>query len=163
MRLACLIHAASVRSEPESNSPYYYIRNCWTDESSLSSVPYPPLRSFFSFRSILARGYGTRHDLFLPSLLPLRRSSRKVLSLRCGCLRCRFAPQKVCFCQFASPGLRRHPLHRSRLTVPGGLPTGALSGCPVRGCRRIYSPHPATSSLFYEFFSQFFARYFLAN
>ena len=42
-----------------------------------------------------------------------------------------------------------------RPTVPGGLPTSALSGCPVRGCRRIYSPHPTTSSLFYEFFRFF--------
>ena len=37
-----------------------------------------PLRS--SLELHLGVGHGTRHDLFLPSLLPLRHPSRKVVS-----------------------------------------------------------------------------------
>jgi len=37
-----------------------------------------PLRNSLEFH--LGVGHGTRHDLFLPSLLPLRHPSRKVVS-----------------------------------------------------------------------------------
>ena len=43
----------------------------------------------------LGAGHGTRHDLFLPSLFPLRRPTRKVVS-GSEFLNSASAPQKVC-------------------------------------------------------------------
>ena len=61
VRLACLIHAASVRSEPESNSPN---KNCQADRSAF----------FFSFsKARLASEFIFR--IFLRGLLPLNYDS----------------------------------------------------------------------------------------
>ena len=54
-------------------------RNCWTNESfKIHQYRVTSLRNPTGFH--LGAGHGTRHDLFLPSLYPLRCSTRKVVS-----------------------------------------------------------------------------------
>ena len=69
VRLACLIHAASVRSEPESNSPN---KNCQADRSALVSRSQKLdllLNSFRIFlRGMLPLNYDFRHPFGLSEI-----------------------------------------------------------------------------------------------
>ena len=90
--------------------------------------------------------HGTRHDLFLPSLYPLRHPSRKVESGG-ELLSSALVPQKVCEL--------KNCLARPLLSVACFSVSLALSGCPVTGCRRVYMKPRLTSSRFLKNFSFF--------
>ena len=110
-----------------------------------------PLRS--SAELHLGVGHGTRHDLFLPSLYPLRHPTRKVVSggeHRCSAL----VPRKVRSLKTASPG-RRSALLVSAFRL-------ALSGFTVSVCREVYTNHRRTSSSFFKNFA-FFCNIFFKN
>ena len=96
----------------------------------------------------LGAGHGTRHDLFLPSLFPLRRPTRKVVS-GSELLSSAWRLRKSVNLKTASPGLAS-PCSFERLS---------LSGCPVTGCRWFYTFLSRTSSLFLKKFSDFFAHF----
>ena len=103
-----------------------------------------PLRS--SAELHLGVGHGTRHDLFLPSLFPLRHPTRKVVSGG-ALLSSALAPQKVRSLKTASPG-RRSALLVSAFRL-------ALSGFTVSVCREVYTNHRRTSSSFFKNFAFF--------
>ena len=100
-----------------------------------------PLRS--SAELHLGVGHGTRHDLFLPSLFPLRHPTRKVVSGG-ELLSSAVVPRKVRMLKTASPG-RCSASHVSAFR-------SALSGCTVSVCREVYTNHRRTSSSFFKNF-----------
>ena len=100
-----------------------------------------PLRNSLEFH--LGVGHGTRHDLFLPSLFPLRHPTRKVVSGG-ELLSSAVVPRKVRMLKTASPG-RRSASHVSAFR-------SALSGCTVSVCRGVYTNHRRTSSSFFKKF-----------
>ena len=100
-----------------------------------------PLRNSLEFH--LGVGHGTRHDLFLPSLFPLRHPTRKVVSGG-ELLSSAVVPRKVRMLKTASPG-RRSASHVSAFR-------SALSGCTVSVCREVYTNHRRTSSSFFKNF-----------
>ena len=94
----------------------------------------------------LGAGHGTRHDLFLPSLYPLRHPTRKVVSggeHRCSAL----VPRKVRELKTASPG--------RCFSVACFSVSLALSGFTVSVCRGVYTNHSRTSSSFFKNFAFF--------
>ena len=103
-----------------------------------------PLRS--SAELHLGVGHGTRHDLFLPSLFPLRHPTRKVVSGG-ELLSSALVPRKVRSLKTASPG-RRSALLVSAFRL-------ALSGFTVSVCREVYTNHRRTSSSFFKNFAFF--------
>ena len=103
-----------------------------------------PLRS--SAELHLGVGHGTRHDLFLPSLFPLRHPTRKVVSGG-ELLSSALVPRKVRSLKTASPG-RRSALLVSAFRL-------ALSGFTVSVCREVYTNHHRTSSSFFKNFAFF--------
>ena len=92
----------------------------------------------------LGAGHGTRHDLFLPSLFPLRRPTRKVVS-GSELLSSAWRLRKSVNLKTASPGLASLALWEPL----------SLSGCTVSVCRELYTNQPHTSSLFLKKFSDF--------
>ena len=92
----------------------------------------------------LGAGHGTRHDLFLPSLFPLRRPTRKVVS-GSELLSSAWRLRKSVNLKTASPGLASLALWEPL----------SLSGCTVSVCRELYTNQPHTSSQFLNKFSLF--------
>ena len=138
VRLACLIHAASVRSEPESNSPEYIILEIAGPMNSFQVHQYRVTSLRSSAELHLGAGHGTRHDLFLPSLYPLRCSTRKVVPGGAFC-NCAAASGKSVNLKIASPGL----------ASPCSLEPLGLSGFTVTVCRESYQKRSRTSSQFF--------------
>ena len=101
-----------------------------------------PLRNSSEFH--LRAGHGTRHDLFLPSLYPLRCSTRKVVSGG-EFLNSASASQKVSKLENCLARLASHcsfePL--------------SLSSFTVSVCREVYTNHYRTSSSFFKNFAFF--------
>ena len=108
-----------------------------------------PLRS--SAELHLGVGHGTRHDLFPPSLFPLRHPTRKVVSGG-ELLSSAVVPRKVRSLKTASPG-RRSALLVSAFRL-------ALSGFTVSVCREVYTNHHRTSSSFFKIFALFCKEFF---
>ena len=101
-----------------------------------------PLRS--SAELHLGVGHGTRHDLFLPSLLPLRHPTRKVVSGG-ELLSSALVPRKV----------REIENCLARLCLADSFEPLSLSSFTVSVCRELYMKRDDTSSSFLKKFSKF--------
>ena len=110
-----------------------------------------PLRS--STELHLGVGHGTRHDLFLPSLFPLRHPTRKVVSGG-ELLSSAVVPRKVRMLKTASPGrFVRVPLSASR-----SLFRASPCRCAEKYTRIIAARQAHFSKILY-FFATIFQKY----
>ena len=110
-----------------------------------------PLRS--SAELHLGVGHGTRHDLFLPSLYPLRHPTRKVVSGG-ELLSSAVVPRKVRSLKTASPG------RRSALLVSAFRSLFRASPCRcAEKYTRIIATRQAHFSKILHFFATFFPKH----
>ncbi len=177
VRLACLIHAASVRSEPESNSPsrsFFFLLSLSIDFAgpvpAFAAVPRRSFRNPASRQAPLrdsrlsgsppssARRASRSFSSLFPSPpgFPMPRFCLLALPARLRALRSRNPQKAPLVCLLAFPLLpAAHPP-----SLPVALPLPSVRRCfagpRFRGCRSVYSPFPVRQpffSLFFTFFS----------